>query len=573
MTNQDRGEASLAKDDANDLVGLIVDEANAAVTDHDEWVLDTGCSFHMSPRRDVFIDLQEVRTGRVRMANNTVVEVKGVGAVRFQNDDGTTLLLTKVRYMPGISRNLISMGTLEEKGCKFKASNGVLKVIKGCTVFMKGQRRQSLYILTAKAKTTSQYIGETSSATTADNLNSKTQLWHSRLGHLGQKGMDILNKKGSFGKSKVDSMKFCEACVIGKTHKVSFSQAKHVTKDKLDYIHSDLWGSPNVPYSLSRSQYFISFTDDCTRKVWLYFMRFKDEAFQSFVICKKMVETQSERKIKRLRTDNGLEFCNKQFDGYCKEHGIVRHRACTYTPQQNGIAERLNRTIMNKVRSMLSESGVELKFWAEAAATAVYLINRSPSSALEFRIPEELWTNHVSDLSNLRRFGCLAYVHSTEGKLLPSAKKGIFTGYPEGVKGFKVWLLDEEKMIISRNVIFREDRVYKDPKNEVTDMEDIRTVTQSVDLKVLEPEKEQDVATTSDPVVTTEEVDETEESYQNEYQLARDRERRPIKRPPRLDDYECDITDGEDQFAGLVCLMSEDTLSEQLMERSYVGCR
>ena len=85
---------------------------------------------------------------------------------------------------------------------------------------------------------------------------------------------------------------------------------------------------------LSRSQYFISSTDDYTKKVWLYFLKFKDEAFQSFVVWKKMIETQSERKVKRLRTDNILEFCNRQFDGFCKEQGIVRHRTCTYTPQK-----------------------------------------------------------------------------------------------------------------------------------------------------------------------------------------------------------------------------------------------
>lgn len=154
---QDRGEASLAKDDAKDLVGLLVAEANSVAADRDEWVLDTGCSFHMTPRRDVFIDLQESSCGRVRMANNIVSEVKGIGSVRFQNQDGTTFLLSEVRYMPKISRNLISMGTLEEKGCEFKAANGVLRVIKGCTVFMKGMRRQSLYILQAKAKSTRTY--------------------------------------------------------------------------------------------------------------------------------------------------------------------------------------------------------------------------------------------------------------------------------------------------------------------------------------------------------------------------------------------------------------------------------
>lgn len=128
-----------------DLVGLLVAEANTVEADKEEWVLDTGCSFHMTPKRDVFIDLQESNAGRVRMANNFVYEIKCVGSVRFQNPDGTTFLLQNVRFMPDISRNLISMGTLEERGCEFKAANGVLRVIKGCTLSSK-EHRGSLYI-------------------------------------------------------------------------------------------------------------------------------------------------------------------------------------------------------------------------------------------------------------------------------------------------------------------------------------------------------------------------------------------------------------------------------------------
>lgn len=117
---------------------------------------------------------------------------------------------------------------------------------------------------------------------------------------------------------------------------------------------------------------------------------------------------------------------------------------------------------MNKVRSMLSESGLDQKFWAEAASTSVYVINRLPSSAIEFKIPEQMWTSALLDLSGLRRFVCIVYVHSDEGKLNPRSKRGVFTGYPEGVKGFRVWLLDEEKCVISINVIFREELMYKD---------------------------------------------------------------------------------------------------------------
>ena len=148
---------------------------------------------------------------------------------------------------------------------------------------------------------------------------------------------------------------------------------------------------------LSRSQYFISSTDDYTKKVWLYFLKFKDEAFQSFVVWKKMIETQSERKVKRLRTDNILESIDSLMDSAKSKELLGTERAHTRR-KKKCIAERLNMTIMNKVHSMLSESGLVLKFWAEAAAVAVYLINRSPSSALEFKIPESCG-HHMKHIS------------------------------------------------------------------------------------------------------------------------------------------------------------------------------
>ena len=146
--------------------------------------------------------------------------------------------------------------------------------------------------------------------------------------------------------------------------------------------------------------------------------------------------------------------------------------------------------------------------------SAVYLINRSPSSALEFKIPEELWITHEVDLSNLRRFGCLAYVHSSEGKLFPRAKKCVFTGYPEGVKGYKVWLLDEKKVVISRSVVFREELVYKDIKNQTTYIEDLRTGSLVNDLKSLESESKEPDATIQETMlgsksVTTESMSES----------------------------------------------------------------
>ena len=148
-----------------------------------------------------------------------------------------------------------------------------------------------------------------------------------------------------------------------------------------------------------------------------------------------MIENQTNRKIKKLRTNNGLGFCNEDFNSYCVENSIFRHRICIITPQQNGLAECMNRIIMNNVRCMLSESGMPKIFWAEAASTALYVINRSPLVALGFKVPKQVWSDTSCSYDHLKYFGCLVYVHTSQGKLEPRAKKVYFLGYLLGVKG------------------------------------------------------------------------------------------------------------------------------------------
>lgn len=394
-SSSEKGEASTVNADEYQEAALMVSEANFLSNEesHEKWIMDTGCTSHMTPRKEWFETLSTSDRGSVKMANDTISSVKGIGTIRIQNYDGTVILLIEVRYVSGMSKNLISMGTLEDNGCWFQSKSEILKVIKGCKTMMKAKKTNRLYLLKGDAIT-----GE---ANTVDKTTDETRLWHIRLGHMGQKGIDVLVKKGCLQHSKINGLEYCEDCVYGKAQRVSFGTAKHVTREKVDYIHSNLWGSPSIPSSLGNCQYFISFTDDFTRKVWIFFMKKNDEAFGRFVEWKKMVELQTGKRVKKLRTDNGLEYCNHEFDGYCRREGITRYKTCTYTHKKNGVAERLNMTIMNKVRSMLSESRLSQEFWAEAAATAVFLINRSPSTALEFDIPEEKWTCTLPDYSGL----------------------------------------------------------------------------------------------------------------------------------------------------------------------------
>ena len=135
-------------------------------------------------------------------------------------------------------------------------------------------------------------------------------------------------------------------------------------------------------------------------------MKNKDDTFAAFKEWKAMIETQTERKVKLLRTDNGGEFCSNAFNDYCRKECIVRHLAIPYTPQQTGVAERMNRTIISKARCMISNARMSKCFWAEAAATACYLINRSPSIPLDKKTPIEVWSDTPADYSQLKVFGC-----------------------------------------------------------------------------------------------------------------------------------------------------------------------
>ena len=162
--------------------------------------------------------------------------------------------------------------------------------------------------------------------------------------------------------------------------------------------------------------------------------------------------------MRRLRTDNGLEFCSGEFERFCSDEGIARYRTAVGSPQQNGLAERFNRTLLKRTRCILISASLPKVFWAEAMTTIAYLINRCPSTTLNFKTPEEVWSGHPLDYSRLKIFGCNAYAHVRQDKLEPRALKFIFLGYLEGVMAYKLWCLEPgmRKCILSRDVGFNE---------------------------------------------------------------------------------------------------------------------
>jgi hypothetical protein len=270
-----------------------------------------------------------------------------------------------------------------------------------------------------------------------------TMLWHQRLGHIGEKGLRTLHSKGMVeGMSNCTlDFDFCEHCIYGKHNRVRFPSGATREKGILELIHSDVFGPVHVP-SLGKYVYYVSFIDDFSRNTWIYFLRKKYEVFDKFKEFKALVENQTEKKIKVLRTDNGGELCGNEFKEFCKKCGIERKKTTPYTPQQNGVAERMNKTLMEKSRSMLSGVGLGQEFWAEAVGIACYLVNRSPSSTLVEKTLHEVWTGKKPSLEHLRVFGCDAYVHvpkENRSKMDNKVEKCIFIGYKDGMKGYKLW--------------------------------------------------------------------------------------------------------------------------------------
>ena len=200
---------------------------------------------------------------------------------------------------------------------------------------------------------------------------------------------------------------------------------------KLELVHTDVCGPMRTP-SLENSKYFILFIDDYSRMTWVYFLKERSEVFKIFNTFKSHVEKESGHQIKCVRSDNGTEYTSSEFKAFCEKEGIHRQLTAPYTPQQNGVCERKNRTVMEMARSMLKDKGLPNKFWAEAVYTAVYLQNRLPTKAIHKRIPLKAWSGHRPSVSHLKIFGCICYIHvpsEKRHKLEDKADKGIFLGY------------------------------------------------------------------------------------------------------------------------------------------------
>lgn len=293
--------------------------------------------------------------------------------------------------------------------------------------------------------------------------DNNTNIWHKRFAHVNHKAIRTMQYKGMVkglpnvcGKTMV-----CETCNMGKQSRgIIPKKAVWRSMKRLELVHTDLCG-PITPASQSGKRYVLVFIDDFTRKTWVYFLKNKSESFETFKKFKVFVETEVGTKIKTLRSDRGGEFTSHSFNEFCEQNGIKRQLTAAYTPQQNGVAERRNRTLMNMVRCLLMEKNVPKHFWAEATTWACHVLNRCVTRALDDKVPEELWSGNKPNVDYFRVFGCIGHTHipsQNRTKLDPRSHKCVLFGISKESKAYRLYDPVQEKIVISCNVIFEEEK-------------------------------------------------------------------------------------------------------------------
>jgi hypothetical protein len=319
---------------------------------YESWVVDSGASFHATPHRKHFLYYVQGDFGQVHLGDDARCKIVGIGKVKIKQRNGNQWLLKEVRHVPDLRKNLISTGQLESEGCISIFIDKMWKVIKGSLVIAKGEKVGTLYLCTSNIDS---FI---SLASTRVDI----ALWHHWMGHMSEKRMEILNKINLLPDLKQIDLDFCEHCVYGKQKRVRFLRVgKEKKNERLDLVHTDVWGPDQVSY-LGGSHHYVTFIDDATRKTWFYCIRQKYDVFDIFNKWKALVENEIGKSLKCLRSDNGGEYCSKEFDYYCSYHGIRRENTVPRKQQENGVSERMNRTIMEHARSTRLHLSFPLQF-------------------------------------------------------------------------------------------------------------------------------------------------------------------------------------------------------------------
>ncbi|KAK1626770.1 hypothetical protein QYE76_001085 [Lolium multiflorum] len=389
-----------------------------------KWVLDSGCTSHMTGGKNLVKELRpNINNITVSFGDNSTSEVLGFGKVVVAHN----ITLVDVMLVKTLGYNLLSVSALGKMGFTVFIDNDIVVLLwsKTLKVAFVGYREHNLYVVDFSGTTTS-------SAMCLFGKADVGWLWHRRLAHVNMRTLQSLHKGNhivglmenvSFAKDRV-----CRACVEGKMHD-SPHPSKTIISSKriLELLHVDLFG-PVTHASLGAKKHCLVIVDDYSRYTWVYFLKTKDETQQIFIDFATEVQRQHNLLIMAIRSDNGSEFKNYTLNDFLSDEGIRHQYSAAYTPQQNGVAERKNRTLMDMARSMMAEYKSRYNFWAEAISTACHSSNRLYLRKGLNKTPYEILTGNKPNISYFKVFGCKCFykIKGVQTALLSVTNLGFF---------------------------------------------------------------------------------------------------------------------------------------------------
>lgn len=444
--------ANTAMSDKKDPLAFVAVEA-AFISKSFTHLVDSGATSHYTESADDLYDVKH-EAGTMSIADGKSVPTIGTGKMKVVATDinrkPVEIVLSDVLIVPSLSRRLLSTSKITDKGGRliYEAGGGIIEMNGVQIPFYK---RNRLYEVDLRII----------SKESAHVATAASDLWHGRLGHRNEGDMQ---KLGDMNVGVPKDLKLggkCDVCEVAKHHKASFpSSIKDRPQEPLELVHTDLIG-PMGKQSLGGAWY--AKVDVCAATRWhmVYFLNAKSQALEYMKQYQEdMFGLTGGRKIKTLRSDNGGEFTSKEFKAWCKQSGILQTFTAPHAAPQNGVAERAGRTAVEMARCLLEQSGLGIEMWAEALNTAVYIINRLPSTALGGMTPFRAMFGKDCGMDHLRVFGCRAYVQEYDAnrkKLDDKAWRGIVVGYdPYNTTCYRIFNPSTGKIHRSVHVTFDE---------------------------------------------------------------------------------------------------------------------
>ena len=375
------------------------------------------------------------------------------------------LTLSDVVVCNELAANFVSMSKLAKKGFRSEFDDAGVKIYKGNILVLDGCLvNTDLYELNLideehddddECELTKCLNNVVQKRTVQDKVFD----WHVKLNHLSLEYMKKIQHKLDIeipNNLRIE----CLVCTKAKMKRLPFNQKHQITDEKLKVIHTDLSGIIRIN-NREGYKYFLLFQDEATRMLFVYFLRSKTEVCEKFKEFKQMVELQTGKRIKYLMSDNGTEYQNQYFEELQLESGLTQQFSAARCPSSNGTSERSIQSTEVGARCMLLQSNLKDEFWVYAVRHSVYIKNRTPHSAIGFKIPYELFYDKLVDYGLMRTFGQkVVYLRDDEqlAKFDHTGEEGIFLGIPFGYKAYFVYSLPKNKVIIRRHVKFIDDK-------------------------------------------------------------------------------------------------------------------